>query len=340
MTPPKVMVGLDEVGRGPWAGPINACAVVIPNGVHIPPDTQDSKALDEPARERIAKELKESVAFGLGEVSAQEIDQWGLGWANRHVFLRALSALRSAHPDLRITEAVIDGNPIKHPDFLLPVPFSCHTKGESKFPEIACASIIAKTHRDQKLREIGETHPQYGFAAHKGYGTAQHRKALLQHGTLPGIHRMSFAPLKNLPLAAEKKPPGTKKFLLAEGVTQQILVVDDDPIFHRLLKHVLNGLNVDILCADDGEEGLDYLKTTSCDLVILDFCMPKFSGIETLKRIRKQEGYQLPVIMLTGSDQTQIRKAAEKFKVMAFLTKPFSPSHLTKLIRGLLQAKN
>lgn len=191
-----MIIGLDEAGRGPWAGPIVAAAVALT--AEPPKGVRDSKKVPEKERETLANLIRQSVPYGIGEVSAEEIDTHGLGWANRVVFLRALDDLRQKSPELVIESLRIDGNPIRHPDFTPRVPFVCITQGESKHPEIACASLLAKTHRDSLLKTLDELHPKYGFANHKGYGTQLHQKALREFGPIPKVHRMSVAPIKAL----------------------------------------------------------------------------------------------------------------------------------------------
>jgi ribonuclease HII len=191
------IVGLDEAGRGPWAGPIVAGAALIHPNLSLPP-LYDSKMLNEEERSQLRIQVLETCQTGIGIVTAAEIDKIGLGAANRLVFFRAFEALLQNHPSASVHYVAIDGNPIKHADFKLPVGFSCIQKGEQKSIAIAAASILAKTTRDALMVELGKLHPQYGFETHKGYGTATHQKAILTHGVLPNVHRTSFAPIKNL----------------------------------------------------------------------------------------------------------------------------------------------
>lgn len=140
--------------------------------------------------------LMETMAFGIGEVTSVEIDAMGLGWANREVFVRAALNLKARFPEICVTEAIIDGSPITNPGFNLEYPFRCVIHGEISHKEIAGASIIAKIHRDALMESLEKTHPAYGFASHKGYGTEKHKRALEKLGPIQGIHRMSYAPLR------------------------------------------------------------------------------------------------------------------------------------------------
>lgn len=187
------LIGLDEAGRGPWAGPLCAAAVAIAHET-VPNNTKDSKKLSEKTRESTAKEILTNLRYAIVTISAEEIDKIGLGPANRIAFERAYQKLVLTYPELLLNphRVLIDGNP--HKGIKIPSP-EFFQKGEDKFPCIAAASILAKTHRDQILREIHHSHPNYGFESHKGYGTKSHQEALAKYGPLPSIHRRSFAPI-------------------------------------------------------------------------------------------------------------------------------------------------
>lgn len=202
MSPPNkkiTIIGLDEAGRGPWAGPICAAAVAISPHESAPLDTRDSKKIPEAMRELIASKIKGTLRYAIATISAQEIDRGGVHQANRLAFELALETLLQTHPELTSSahQIVIDGNPYKG----IQIPTAeFFQKGEDKFPAIAAASILAKTHRDKILRDIHQQHPQYGFANHKGYGSKGHQEALQIHGIIPGIHRMSFKPIAKIRL--------------------------------------------------------------------------------------------------------------------------------------------
>lgn len=189
-------IGIDEAGRGPWAGPIVAAAAATPDWLKLPPGITDSKLLGESQREALGETLRSLIPFGIGECSASEIDSLGLGAANRLVFERAFNALIEKFPGLTPGQILCDGT--RKRGLQIPGDVRFVVKGELKHREIAAASILAKTHRDGLMRQISKTFPAFGFSAHKGYGTAAHLAALKEHGPIAGLHRMSFKPIAAL----------------------------------------------------------------------------------------------------------------------------------------------
>ncbi len=187
------VAGLDEAGRGAWAGPVVAGAVILPL---IRPDladalegVRDSKLCT--ARQRDALyDLVRKVALhtGIGVATAEEIDEHGIVPATLLAMRRALASL-----DATPAALLIDGHYMVLKD--LPIPQKAMYKGELKSLSIAAASILAKVTRDRVMIHLAEAYPQYGFARHKGYGTPQHLKALAEHGPCP-IHRRSFNPIR------------------------------------------------------------------------------------------------------------------------------------------------
>ncbi len=185
------VVGIDEVGRGPLAGPVVAAAVVFLSQDDIPNGLNDSKKLSVQDRIRIADELhaSESVVLAIGQVDHEEIDELNILRATFRAMLQAFAGIHPA-PDF----ALVDGNAVPAE---LPCPAKAVIKGDSLSASIAAASILAKVHRDQLMTELDTQFPQYGFAEHKGYGTASHLEALNRHGPCP-VHRKSFAPVARL----------------------------------------------------------------------------------------------------------------------------------------------
>ncbi len=180
------IAGLDEVGRGPLAGPVVAACVVLPDGFSID-GINDSKKLTERQRERAEVRIRaEAVAIGLGVVEPETIDRINILQATR-LAMREAFLLLDPPPDC----VLIDG---------LPVPaFPCpHQQalvgGDGLCASIAAASIVAKVARDRMMRAYDAVYPEYGFAGHKGYGAAKHLEALRVHGPCP-IHRRSFSPV-------------------------------------------------------------------------------------------------------------------------------------------------
>ncbi len=188
----RVIAGLDEVGRGSWAGPVVAAAVALPlerEGLLAELEgVRDSKLLSPRQRERLLPLIRRvALAIGIGSASAADIDRIGIVPATRQAMAQALAGLAVA-PDYLLIDA------LRLP--AIPIPQLALPKGDAKCLCIAAASIVAKVARDQLMVAQEAGYPGYGFAAHKGYGTARHRAALEQLGPCP-LHRMSFAPLRD-----------------------------------------------------------------------------------------------------------------------------------------------
>jgi ribonuclease HII len=180
--------GVDEAGRGPWAGPVSAGAVIL-NPDDLPPGIDDSKALTHGRREALEIEIKaRALAWGVGFASVEEIDELNILHATGLAMRRAIGALAIAP-----AAALVDGNY----RFRLPCPIQTVVKGDSLSLSIAAASILAKTARDRLMVELDETYPGYGFAGHKGYNAPIHSAALKALGPCPA-HRRSWAPIRAL----------------------------------------------------------------------------------------------------------------------------------------------
>lgn len=183
------VAGLDEAGRGAWAGPVSAGAALLPADPAVLErlaGVRDSKQMTPAARTRWAEKIKENVlAWGVGFASSEEIDELGILACTRLAMQRALEGLCPAPQHLLI-------DALRLPKVFLPqTPL---IKGDARSMSIAAASVLAKTARDALMVEMDALYPGYGFARHKGYGTALHRQALNSLGPCP-VHRMSFSPL-------------------------------------------------------------------------------------------------------------------------------------------------
>lgn len=181
------IAGADEVGRGAWAGPIIAAAVILPDRHGIRGIT-DSKMLTVSARERLYDLIvHEAIAWSVAELSNTSIDHVGMGSANREVLIRAITQLRPL-PDYVLIDA-----------YTLPLPMMSKSiiRGDAHSESIAAASIVAKVTRDRIMTRYHATFPEYGFDRGKGYGTPTHREALETYGCTT-IHRRSFMPMKNM----------------------------------------------------------------------------------------------------------------------------------------------
>ena len=182
-----VIAGCDEVGRGPLAGDVVAAAVIL--GDFIPEGLDDSKKLSEKKRERLFPEIKShAVAFAIGRASVSEIDELNILNASLLAMKRAVEALA-----VKPHHVLVDGNKLPTWDYSA----EAVVGGDGTVPAISAASILAKVTRDQELIALDAKYPEYGFAKHKGYPTAQHMAAIKAHGVLP-IHRRSFGPIARL----------------------------------------------------------------------------------------------------------------------------------------------
>lgn len=182
---PALTAGVDEAGRGPLAGPVVAAAVILDDARPIK-GLADSKRLSASARESLSLQIRaHALCCAWGQASVQEIDEINILQATMLAMRRAVLGLR-----LKPTLVLIDGNRIP----TLPMLAQAIVKGDALVPAISAASIIAKVARDHWCRDIDAQYPQYGFAQHKGYGTALHLQALREHGACVE-HRSSFAPV-------------------------------------------------------------------------------------------------------------------------------------------------
>ena len=196
--------GVDEVGRGPLAGPVVAAAVIL-DRAKIPKGLNDSKQLSEEGREALFPRIMEmAVAVGIGEASVEEIDLVNIRQATHLAMARAVRAL-----PVPAMFALVDGNDAPA------LPCRCDTlvKGDSRSVSIAAASIIAKVTRDRLMAALHDQHPGYNWKSNKGYGTAEHYSGLRAHGVTIH-HRRSFGPIRNLLLGRD---PGTGEPILLAG---------------------------------------------------------------------------------------------------------------------------
>ena len=182
---PGLIAGVDEAGRGPLAGPVVAAAVILDEKNPIR-GLADSKTLTALRREKLFDEIRaKALCCSIAEASVEEIDRLNILQATMLAMRRAVEGLR-----LKPAKVLIDGNRIPVMDILA----EAIVKGDSLIPAISAASILAKVSRDRWCAELDLAYPQYGFAGHKGYGTAEHLAALREHGACPQ-HRKTFSPV-------------------------------------------------------------------------------------------------------------------------------------------------
>lgn len=180
------IVGIDEAGRGPWAGPVVAAAVVL-DPAKLPAGIADSKQLDEDQREVVFHRIKEqAVDYAIAIADAERIDRENILNATLWAMAKAVSSL-VVEPRL----ALVDGNRLPR----LKIPARAIVKGDAKCLSIAAASILAKVTRDRIMIELSRSCPGYGFERHKGYGTPEHKDAIQRLGVSP-YHRRSFKPVQ------------------------------------------------------------------------------------------------------------------------------------------------
>jgi ribonuclease HII len=186
---PSPLAGVDEAGRGPWAGPVVAAAVVLdPSKLEALIDLNDSKKIPEKKREELFDiVMNSSLSYAIAEASHEVID-------NTNILAATLDSMKNALEKLAVKPVfvIIDGNKAPEAEGFK---MEAVIDGDAKSLSIAAASILAKVHRDRIMRNYAKMYPQYGFDSHKGYGTKAHVEALRKHGVCP-IHRQSYKPVK------------------------------------------------------------------------------------------------------------------------------------------------
>lgn len=191
----KCVAGVDEAGRGPLAGPVVAGAAVLPRDFAFQffGKLNDSKQLSAPQREELCEKIKACAAWGLGVVSAGEIDEMNIRRASWEAMRRAILDLTARFPSQNPAYILVDGLPVREMPW--PWPYEALVKGDTRSTSIAAASIVAKVSRDAFMAQFDEEFPGYGFARHKGYPTRAHYEALRELGAC-AIHRRTFAPVR------------------------------------------------------------------------------------------------------------------------------------------------
>ncbi len=315
------VLGIDEVGRGPWAGPLVIGAVILPSHENLSDaeysekypwisELTDSKKLSVKKRETLNEViLKEAPATGLGWVSAAELDEVGLANALCLAARRAVEQVQKAH--VPFNEIVIDGTKnflagTKLENFVTILP-----KADFLIKEVSAASIIAKVARDHYMYELDQKYPEYGFGKHVGYGTAAHIQALKEFGVCPE-HRKSFRPIAEIistnpsgtPSATSTTAIGNK----AESVVVEFLESQGHQIIAR--NHKTKFYEIDII-------------STKANKIYF-----------TEVKYRKNESYGTALDQITNKKQQQMRFAAEAFLKYRQDLQNFSPALAAAAVSG------
>lgn len=310
-----MILGIDEVGRGPYAGPLVIGACILPDAEKIKEEPEkyhwiseltDSKKLTAKRREALYIKIKEgAVATATGWVSANEIDEIGLSESLRLACRRAVKQIQETQ--MPFSEIIIDGTM----NFLGGTPLekyvSTLTKGDLLIKEISAASILAKVERDRYMAELAEKYPEYGFEKHMGYGTAAHQKAMEDFGLTPE-HRRSFRPVREI----MSKQPGA-----AEGEEQQ-----------KVRKAgVKNGDVTSRELGNLGEEKIaEFLASKGHEIIARNF-KTKYFEIDIISKLddslfftevkyRKTADFGEAIEFVDQKKQKQVRFAAESFLAM------------------------
>ena len=326
-----MILGIDEVGRGPWAGPLVVGAVIL-GGVEIE-GLNDSKKLTKKCREDLDEVIREqAAAWALGWVSARELDDVGMSQALRLATRRAVKQIQSQckENNLAFDEIIIDGTVNFLADTALEQYVTVMAKADGLIPSVSAASIIAKVARDNFMVEQDVVYPGYGFASNAGYGVAKHRMAIERLGVTP-LHRLSFAPLQkyveagSLPFSSRvhsslAPPPEMARERSAEtSATREHFTTsvggDSEPAAR--LSTTLDIGNAgeqaaaDWLVADGHEIIARNWRTRYCEIDIVSSKDDTLHFTEV--KYRKNDNFGGGLAAITAKKQRQMRFAAELF---------------------------
>ena len=242
----KIILGIDEVGRGPYAGPLVIGACILPADRAANPwieELNDSKKLSEKKREELYKIIKERATSATGWVTSAELDEIGMSEALRLATRRAVEKIRAEK--IPFTEIIIDGIS----NFLVGTTLEKYVttmkKADFLIKEVSAASIVAKVERDNYMKELAKKYPGYGFEKHVGYGTAAHQKAMETLGLTPE-HRRSFGPVAKLAAESSAQTPTLRSSVAHRPSTKQIGDAGEQKIADFLVSrgHEILGRNV------------------------------------------------------------------------------------------------
>lgn len=326
-----MILGIDEVGRGPWAGPLVVGAVIL-GGAEIE-GLDDSKKLTKKRRETLDRVIREqATAWALGWVSARELDDFGMSQALRLATRRAVKQVQAQckENNLAFDEIIIDGTVNFLSGTALERYVTVMAKADGLIPSVSAASIIAKVARDQFMAEQDTVYPGYGFASNAGYGVAKHRAAIERLGVTP-LHRLSFAPLAkyaeagSLPSSARvhsslASPPEMPRersagmSALREHSTASV-VGDSEPDVRLSTTRAIGDAGeqtaADWLTADGHEIIARNWRTRCCEIDIVSMKGDVLYFTEV--KYRKNDDFGGGLAAITAKKQRQMRFAAELF---------------------------
>ena len=329
-----MILGIDEVGRGPWAGPLVVGAVIL-GGAEID-GLDDSKKLTKKRREALDVEIREkAAAWALGWVSAQELDDIGMSEALRLATRRAVEQIQAQcrQQNLAFSEVIIDGKVNFLRGTALERYVTVMAKADGLIPSVSAASIIAKVARDQFMAEQAAVYPGYGFASNAGYGVAKHRAAIERLGVTP-LHRLSFAPLAKYadkPRAASQKKSGVQSIEPPVGYPQKrirgprkvalifsgdtapgsSICINEKPMTTRQIGDKGEQAAADWLMARGHEIVARNWRTRYCELDIVSVKGEVLYFTEV--KYRKNDDFGDGLAAITAKKQRQMRFAAELF---------------------------
>mgnify|MGYP000955972041 CR=1 FL=1 len=308
-----MILGIDEVGRGPWAGPLVVGAVIL-GGAEID-GLDDSKKLTKKRRQTLDALIRQQAAvWALGWVSAQELDDIGMSEALRLATLRAVEQIQAQcrQQNLAFSEIIIDGKVNFLRGTALEKFVAAIPKADGLIPSVSAASIIAKVARDQFMAEQDAVYPGYGFKSNAGYGVAKHRAAIERLGVTP-LHRLSFAPLAKYavtPRTVHRKT-GAQSIEPPVGYPQKIIRGPRKPMTTRQIGDKGEQAAADWLTARGHEIVARNWRTRYCEIDIVSVKGEVLYFTEV--KYRKNDDFGDGLAAITAKKQRQMRFAAELF---------------------------
>ena len=311
-----MILGIDEVGRGPWAGPLVVGAVIL-GGAEID-GLDDSKKLTKKRREALDVEIREkAAAHALGWVSARELDDIGMSEALRLATRRAVEQVQAQcrQQNLAFSEIIIDGKVNFLRGTALEKFVATMPKADGLIPSVSAASIVAKVARDQFMAEQDAVYPGYGFASNAGYGVAKHRAAIERLGVTP-LHRLSFAPLAKYADNKAKPRAVPQKTVVQSGepsvgYPQKIIRGPRKPMTTRQIGDKGEQAAADWLTARGHEIVARNWRTRYCEIDIVSVKGEVLYFTEV--KYRKNDDFGDGLAAITAKKQRQMRFAAELF---------------------------